>query len=142
MSLCLRVLGEPLRGFALHSGKRVASCFSSAGFDLPDWFKNPDDGGPCAGFGGDGDDDFVLPAKSETLEERRETATGSGTRPLSILAGCPASHEEAEFEADLDEVSRILSSRFASPEAIPVRISRSYRDCHGLLPRQGVRTPC
>jgi hypothetical protein len=50
---------------------------------------------------------------------RRETATGS-TRPPSILAGCPASHKEAEFEADLDEVSRILSSRFASPEAIVI----------------------
>ncbi|RCV40938.1 hypothetical protein SETIT_9G095200v2 [Setaria italica] len=132
MRLCLRVLGAPPRGFVLHTGKRAAPCFSTAGFDLPEWFKYPEDGGPCAALDDDGDDDFVLPAKPETLEERSGTgtATGTGSKPLSILTGCPTSHEDAEFEADLDEVSRILSSRFASPEAIviameccPVRVS-------------------
>lgn len=120
MRLCLRVLGAPPRGLVLHTGKCVATCFSTAGFDLPDWFKNPEDGGPCAALDDDCDEDFVLPAKPEALEERSCTATGSGSKPLSILAGCPASHEDAEFEADLDEVSRILSSRFASPEAIVI----------------------
>ncbi|CAN6297807.1 unnamed protein product [Urochloa humidicola] len=131
MRLCLRVLGVPPRAFVPHAGRCVAApCSSTAGFDLPDWFKNPKDGDPCAGLGGDDDDDFVLPAKSESLEERSSSATGNRSKPLSILASCPASHEDAEFEADLDEVSRVLSSRFASPEAIviamdccPVRVS-------------------
>ncbi|XP_062214616.1 pentatricopeptide repeat-containing protein At3g22670, mitochondrial-like [Phragmites australis] len=122
MHRCLRVLVAPPRGVALQTGMRVASRFSTAGFDLPDWFKSPKDRGPCASLDGDEDDEFVLPAKSDFLEERSGAAAGGGSKPLSIRAGCtaPASHEDAEFEADVDEVSRILSSRFASPEAIVV----------------------
>lgn len=110
--------------------KHKKASFSTVGFDLPDWFRNPKDGYPCSRLDGNGDDDFVLPAKSDFSEQQGCSATGGGSSPLSILASCPASHEDAEFEADMDEVSRILRSRFASPEAIvitmdccPVRVS-------------------
>lgn len=129
MRRCCRVLLSPSQKFGLHNGERVASRFSTAGFDLPDWFRNPKDDGSCAGL--DDDDDFVLPTKSDSLEERSH---GGGSKPLSIRPGC-ASHEDAEFETDVDEVSRILSSCFASPEAIviamdccPVRVSRRLVD--------------
>ncbi|KAJ1293633.1 hypothetical protein BS78_01G083600 [Paspalum vaginatum] len=121
MRRCLWVLAPLLtQEFLLRTRSRAAPCFSTAGFDLPDWFRNPKDGGPCAGLDSDGDDDFVLPAKSDFSEERGRSATSEGSKPLSILAGCPASHEDAEFEADIDEVSRILRSQFASPEAIVI----------------------
>ncbi|KAL6894075.1 hypothetical protein ACP4OV_008173 [Aristida adscensionis] len=134
---------SPPPGLWLHAGKRVASCFTAAGFDLPDWFRNPKDDGRRAGFDGDndddGDDDFVLPEKSDFLEERSGggSSGGGGSKPLSLhaVASAPASHEDAEFEADVDEVSRLLSSRFASPEAIviamdccPVRVSARLVD--------------
>ncbi|KAM0870019.1 hypothetical protein ACQ4PT_040303 [Festuca glaucescens] len=128
MRRCCQVILSPMRKHRPHKGNHVVSCFCTAGFGLPDWFRNPKkDGGS---FDDDDDnDDFVLPITYDSVEERSH---GGSSRPLSILPGCstPASHEDAEFEADVDEVSRILSSRFASPEAIviamdccPVRVS-------------------
>ncbi|KAL6637841.1 hypothetical protein ACP70R_025413 [Stipagrostis hirtigluma subsp. patula] len=141
----IRVLAPPSPpDLWLHAGKLVASRFSTAGFDLPDWFKNPKGDGPRASLDGDNDDDdddFVLPAKSGFSEERSgggsgsSSVSGGGSKPLSLHSVCPASHQDAEFEADVDEVSRILSSRFASPEAIviameccPVKVSARLVD--------------
>ncbi|KQK13242.2 pentatricopeptide repeat-containing protein At3g22670, mitochondrial [Brachypodium distachyon] len=125
MRRCCRViLSTPPKG------NHIALSFWTAGSDLPDWFRNPKkDGDSLDDDDDDSNDDFVLPIKSDPVVERSH---GSVSKPLSILPGCPApaSHEEAEFEADIDEVSRILSSHFASPEAIviamdccPVRVS-------------------
>ncbi|KAL5219454.1 hypothetical protein ABZP36_020138 [Zizania latifolia] len=116
MRRCFRVLA-PAPKLVSHRGSRCAAArFSTTGFDLPDWFRNPKDDGSSAGFD-DEEDIFVLPTEPDVSGERSH---GGGTRPLSIRPGCSAtaSHEDAEFEADVDEVSRILTARFASPEAI------------------------
>ncbi|KAK3149367.1 hypothetical protein QOZ80_3AG0216460 [Eleusine coracana subsp. coracana] len=138
MRRCFRVLvpPEPLQ----HAGRRVVVRFSTAGFDLPDWFRNPKDVVPSSSGldAEEDDDDFVLPIKSDVSDERSSDKGSGGSSPLTIRAGCPVSacsHEDAEFEADVDEVSRILRSRFASPEAIviamdccPVRVSARLVD--------------
>jgi pentatricopeptide repeat protein len=142
MRRCCRVTAppEPLH----HAGRRVAFRFSTtAGFDPPDWFRNPKDVGPSSprldGEEEEEDEDFLLPAtvRSGFSDERSSGKASEGSKPLSIRAGYPAatSHEDAEFEADVDEIGRVLRSRFASPEAIviamdccPVRVSARLVD--------------
>ncbi|KAF0930801.1 hypothetical protein E2562_035276 [Oryza meyeriana var. granulata] len=114
MRQCCRILVPPSPKFV--SGRSAVACFSTLGFDLPDWFRNTKGDGSCAGLD-DEDDIFVLPAEPNVSNEQRQS---SGSRPLSIHPPAAASHEDAEFEADIDEVSRILSARFASPEAIVI----------------------
>jgi pentatricopeptide repeat protein len=128
MRRCCRVSvpPEPLQ----HAGRRVAFRFSiTVGFDLPDWFRNPKDVGPSSCLdAGEENDDFVLPAtiRSDFSDERSSGKAFEGSKPLSICARYPAatSHADAdaEFEADVDEISRVLSSRFTSPEAIVIAL--------------------
>ena len=121
MRRCGRIFFPPSLKFVSHSGGRLsATRFSTTGFDLPDWFRNPKDDGSCAGLDDEEDDIFVLPTEPNVSDERRSQSSTS--RSLSIRPGFPAtaSHEDAEFEADIDEGSRILSARFASPEAIMI----------------------
>ncbi|KAF0922097.1 hypothetical protein E2562_024669 [Oryza meyeriana var. granulata] len=115
MRQCCRILVPPSPKFV--SGRSAVACFSTLGFDLPDWFRNSKGDGSCAGLDDEEDDIFVLPAEPNVSNEQSQS---SGSRPLSIRPPAAASHEDAEFEADVDEVSRILSARFASPEAIVI----------------------
>ncbi|XP_020200634.1 uncharacterized protein [Aegilops tauschii subsp. strangulata] len=124
MQRCCRVIVSQPPVLRPHKGNHTASRFCTAGFELPEWFRNPKK--DCDSFDDDDHDEFVLPIKSDPVEER---SRGGSSKPLSLRPEA-ASHEEAEFEADFDEASRILTSCFASPEAIviamdccPVRVS-------------------
>ncbi|KAI4963203.1 hypothetical protein ZWY2020_016996 [Hordeum vulgare] len=91
MLRCCRVIASQLAMLRPHKGNRDASRFCTAGFELPEWFRNPKKDGDS--FDEDDHDEFVLPIKSNPVEERSH---GGGSSLCRSARGCL--HEDAELK--------------------------------------------
>ncbi|KAG1334012.1 pentatricopeptide repeat-containing protein, mitochondrial [Cocos nucifera] len=91
--------------------------------ELPDWFKFPQGEQSCV----NSNDDFVLPTKLEFLEDGASNRTHDCRTDVRVV-----SHDGKDV--NLDDISRILKSKFTSPEAVFVALDHcSVKISEGLV---------
>ncbi|XP_008804966.1 pentatricopeptide repeat-containing protein At3g22670, mitochondrial [Phoenix dactylifera] len=115
MAYCRRTLMACLQFGAINQRSSVLyelfNGFCTYSPELPDWFKFPQAEQSCV----DSDDDFVLPTKLEFLEDSVSNRTHDCRTDVKV-----ACHDSKNV--DLDGISRILKSKYASPEAVFVAL--------------------